>query len=259
MKSETFRRRKQEIELEIEKIDQIERKLPKEELHCIKNGNRYKWFVKSSEGLSYLPKDKKDIAEKLALKKYYNTRKNELNKEFLACDTYLRKVAATEGETERILNHPEYGKLLEKYRLPWSEELRKWQGEKYEKCTKHKETLTVKGTQGKMVRSKSEAIIDKQLYYKRIPFRYEQKLVLNGVVLYPDFVIRHTVTGAFYYWEHFGLMDDEDYRNNACDKIRLYCNSGIIPSINLILTFETAEHPLSGEMVEKIIMEYFGV
>ena len=43
----------------------------------------------------------------------------------------------------------------------------------------------------KMLRSKSEAIIDRMLYQNKIPFHYEEKLVLDGIILYPDFVIRH--------------------------------------------------------------------
>jgi hypothetical protein len=52
--------------------------------------------------------------------------------------------------------------------------------------------------------------------------------------------------------------DDEKYRSHACEKLRLYCQNGIIPSINLIMTFETRENPLSTEKIESIIKEYFG-
>ena len=53
------------------------------------------------------------------------------------------------------------------------------------------------------------------------------------------------------------MMDDQEYRNGACKKIKLYCDNGIIPAINLIATFETAAHPLDVERVEKIIKEFF--
>lgn len=96
------------------------------------------------------------------------------------------------------------------------------------------------------------------LYQKKIPFRYEEKLVLDGITIYPDFVIRHPVTGEYFYWEHFGMMDDEEYRNHACEKIKLYCKNGIIPSVNLITTYETKRDPLSAEKVEFRIQEYFG-
>ena len=133
----------------------------------------------------------------------------------------------------------------------------KWQSDRYERCKKHEDALVIKGTQGKMLRSKSEAIIDRMLYKNGILFRYEEKLILKGITIYPDFVIRHPKTGEYYYWEHFGMMDEEEYRNHACEKIKLYCDNGIIPSINLIATYETKDHPLSIEQVEKIITEYF--
>jgi hypothetical protein len=162
-----------------------------------------------------------------------------------------------EGQAEELLRHPEYGRLMGNRFVPVKEELRQWQDTDYEKCTRHEENLLIKGTQGKLLRSKSEAIIDLLLYKNRIPFHYEEKLMLGGLTIYPDFTIRHPETGRYFYWEHFGLMDNEKYRNHACDKFRLYCQNGIMPSINLIMTFETGENPLSAEKVESILKEYF--
>ena len=92
----------------------------------------------------------------------------------------------------------------------------------------------------------------------KIPFHYEEKLILDGIMLYPDFVMRHPFTGQYFYWEHFGMMDNPDYCNHACDKIKLYCRHGIIPSVNLILTYETKQCPLNADKVEMILQEYFG-
>ncbi|MFQ8777759.1 MAG: hypothetical protein ACLR78_10425 [Roseburia sp.] len=61
------------------------------------------------------------------------------------------------------------------------------------------------------MRSKSEAMIAMLLHLNAIPYRYECALSLGGVTLFPDFTIRHPVTGVLYYWEHFGLMDDPAY------------------------------------------------
>lgn len=259
IKCDDIRRKKEQIIKELDKIYQLEKKFPKGELQCQKNNNHYRWFVKNNEGTSYLSKSEKSLAESLAIKKYYDYKKRELENNIVACDTYLRKMSSVEDKAEQLLSHPEYGRLLDKYFTPMNEELRKWQNESYERCRKHEETLIIKGTQGKMLRSKSEAIIDLMLHKNRIPFHYEEKLVLNEMAIYPDFIIRHPVTGEYYYWEHFGMMDDEDYRECACNKIKLYCENGIIPSINLITTYETKRHPLSVEKVECIIHEYFDV
>ena len=53
------------------------------------------------------------------------------------------------------------------------------------------------------------------------------------------------------------MMDNEDYVNHTCEKLRLYCENNIIPSVNLILTYETKEYPLAIGMVERLVNEYF--
>lgn len=259
IKCDDIRRKKEQISKELEQIGQLEKKFPKGEILCSKNNDRYKWFMKKQDGISYLPKSERELAEALAIKKYYGLKKRELTDSLLACDAYLRKMQSMEGKADQLLYHPEYRRLLEKHFMPMNEELLKWQSAPYERCKKHEETLIVKGTQGRMLRSKSEAIIDMMLYKNRIPFRYEDKLVMQGITLYPDFVIRHPVSGEYYYWEHFGMMDEKEYRNQACNKMKLYCENGILPSINLIATYETQRCPLSVEKVEGVIQEYFGM
>ena len=236
----------------------LDKKFPQGELQCFKNENRYKWKVKEENGIRYLPKTERNQAEILALKKYYEYRKKELESEAAGWEAYLKKTDKMKINSEHLLNHPEYGKLLAKNFRPLDKELERWQEEPYEKCTKHPENLLVQGTHGKMLRSKSEAIIDRALYQNKIPFHYEEKLILDGIILYPDFVMRHPFTGQYFYWEHFGMMDNPDYCNHACDKIKLYCRHGIIPSVNLILTYETKQCPLNADKVEMILQEYFG-
>ena len=248
----------EEINKELEKIRKVEKKFPQGELQCFKNENRYKWKIKEENGLRYLPKTERNQAEMLALKKYYECRKKELESEAAGWKAYLRKTDKIKVSSEYLLNHPEYGRLLAKNFRPLNRELERWQEEPYEKSTKHPEDLLVLGTHGKMLRSKSEAIIDRMLFQNKIPFHYEEKLVLDGIILYPDFMIRHPITGQYFYWEHFGMMDNPDYCKHACDKIRLYCQHGIIPSVNLILTYETKQYPLSADKVEMILQEYFG-
>ena len=100
-------------------------------------------------------------------------------------------------------------------------------------------------------------MIDMFLYTSQIPFRYECALHLEDTTVFPDFTIRHPKTGALFYWEHFGRMDDPSYYKDVFSKLQLYTSHGIIPSINLITTYETKENPLSSEVIEKIIEHYF--
>lgn len=161
------------------------------------------------------------------------------------------------NKTEQMMAHDEYVRLLDGQFCSASKELKKWMEEDFETNNDHPETRNIKATQGRFVRSKSEAIIDKLLYSYGIPFRYEQKLVLGNTTIRPDFTIRHPRNGKIYYWEHMGMMDNPDYIANACNKIKLYCRNGIVPSVNLILTYETKESPLDIETIEQMIKEYF--
>ena len=257
IRCDDIKRKREEMMQELERISCLEKQFPQGELICTKNKDHYKWLVKDKDGISYLPKSQRKLAEALAVKKYYYLKKTELERCLLACEAYLKKMKSKEEKSAQLLAHPEYGKLLSRYFQPLNEELAKWQNVEYPICSKHEENLIIKGTQGKMLRSKSEAIIDMLLYQNKIPFRYEDKLVLDGITLYPDFVIRHPVSGEFFYWEHFGMMDEEEYRSHACNKINLYCRMGILPFVNLIITFETKKQPISVERVELLIQEFF--
>lgn len=77
------------------------------------------------------------------------------------------------------------------------------------------------------------------LLTNKIPFRYECELQLEETTLYPDFTLRHPLTGQVFYWEHFGMMDNPNYCRNATTKLQLYFSHGIIP-----LNFEL---PKSGQ------------
>lgn len=94
------------------------------------------------------------------------------------------------------------------------------------------------------------------LHVKGIPFRYECALPLGDTIVYPDFTIRHPVTGEIYYWEHFGKMDNPKYAQNCMYKLQNYTSHGILPGINLITTYETQKKPLTSETIERVISEY---
>ena len=100
-------------------------------------------------------------------------------------------------------------------------------------------------------------MIDMLLHTNRIPFRYECALQLGEITIYPDFTIRHPRTGNFYYWEHFGMMDHPAYSKKVSSKLDLYISNKIIPSVQLITTYETQDHPLSSDWINKLIEHYF--
>jgi len=128
-----------------------------------------------------------------------------------------------------------------------------WQKEPYDQNPKYPEQLTFPCPSGNTVRSKSEVFIDMVLNANQIPYRYECALKLGQQTFYPDFTIMHPISGELLYWEHFGLMNNEDYAYSAFSKLKHFYNHGIIPGSNLIVTFESKNKPFTYADAESAI------
>ncbi len=101
-----------------------------------------------------------------------------------------------------------------------------------------------------MVRSKSEVIIANMLFERGIRFRYEEMLAApDGTFYLPDFTILWN--GEHWYWEHWGRMDEDKYRNHRSEKLSWYKKN--FPD-RLVETFEGKT--LSAD-ADKLIKECF--
>ena len=250
--------KKEQLEKQIDNIHSQLKTLPEGKLVCCHTNNHYKWYNYSSNGRIYIPKKQQDLAEKLALKKYLILLLKEISHEKRAIDLYLKHHETETPASEKLLqNHPEYQTLLFPYFKPFSQTISEWLNAPYEKNMQYPEKLIHKSISGNVVRSKSEALIDTLLYTNKIPFRYECALYLDETLLFPDFTIIHPHTEQIYYWEHFGMMDKPSYIQKTFRKLQTYANYGIIPSIQLITTYETKNVPLTANTIEKIIQDIF--
>ena len=237
-----IRKRIDIIKEQLNTLGKLTDKLPDGELVCAKNGKSYKWYKKQNGMYEYILKDNRKLAQKLALKKYYDMNIKDLQAELKACKAYMQKTKQNKEYVEKFLCNSEYEKLITC---------------EFEGNRNFSDKLIVKGTNGKYLRSKSEAIIDRILFNAGIPFHYEEKLELGQFSFYPDFTIKHPDSGKIFYWEHFGMMDNENYAHNVYSKLQLYQSVGIIPSMQLLTTFETRQNPLDYEYVELLIQYYF--
>lgn len=246
------------LKKQIESIHSLMDSLPDGKIFCTRNGTHYKWYHSDGHNHTYIPKKNRKLAEQLATKKYFSSLLADLEHELKAVTLYLRHHNSQPSKAEYMLTKmPDYQELLSPHFKPLSHDLHDWMTSPYERNTKYPEQLIHKTASGNLVRSKSESLIDMMLHVNRIPFRYECALPLGETILYPDFTIRHPYTGQTYYWEHFGLMDDPVYSKNACAKLQLYTSHNIIPTIQLITTYETKDTPLNAEKIEHIVKEYF--
>ena len=247
---------KQRLEKEIKSIQDKICELPQGKLICVHNGTYIKWFQSDGHNITYIPKKERKLAEQLAMKKYLHLKLEKLMREEEAIKTYLKQ-QELEDDLEKMVKLPEYSELLSSVWTPESQELCKWMDLPYSKNSRYPEQLTHRTSSGIFVRSKSETIIAMLLHMYKIPFRYECSLQLGEATIFPDFTIRHPITGQYFYWEHFGMMDDVSYSRKALSKLQLYIESGIYPSIQLITTYETKDKPLDSGVVEAMIKYYF--
>ena len=239
------------------KIEELQRKIrsyPEGKLICAGNGKYVKWYISYGNNRTYIKKKDRTLAEKMAAKKYLTAVLIELDAEKKAIESYLKHHRT---ETSHLLETPGYQELLVPFFKSFEQSAWEWMNEPYEKNEAFPTALIHQTVVGIKVRSKSESMIVKVLAEHGIAFRYEWRLDFGEGSAYPDFTIMHPVTGKLYYWEHFGMMNKREYRNRAVNKIQNYSYNGIIPGIQLIMTFETEDAPLTYEKIEWIIKMYF--
>lgn len=243
---------------QINSLESIIKSLPQEDIFCARNGKYFKWYQTDGKHQTVIPKKDRAYAQKLAKRKYLSYKIEELQQEVKAVDAYLTIHKKIQYKSDELYHkNAEYANLLSNVLIHEDESLEDWMNASYEKNPNHPENLVHKTITGEYVRSKSEEIIVMCLHTREIPFRYECALELGAITFYPDFTIRHPATGEIYYWEHFGMIDNLQYYNKYIAKMKKYIDNGIIPTIHLIVTYETQDYPLDSARVMEMIDMYF--
>lgn len=89
--------------------------------------------------------------------------------------------------------------------------------------------LIHQASDGKMLRSKSELLIYQRLLDKNLNPLYEKKLTIKEVDKLPDFTIENEESGEVFYWEHCGMLFDEEYKQRWEEKCNWYIENKILP------------------------------
>jgi len=87
------------------------------------------------------------------------------------------------------------------------------------------ENLRIITLKGDIVRSWQECLIANLLYYENMNYSYEPSLEISDKSVVPDFRL-YSEYDKTILWEHFGMMDYENYRNYVNEKIKLYETNG---------------------------------
>lgn len=254
-------RRIQEELKHIKQVEEIiERTLkdaPKGTLRCSTSRGYYQYY----QGRKYLNKDKKEFIKQLAQKEYCMNMKNTVKKVKRNLESLIKIYQDEELEqVYRKLSLARKAVVTPMFK-PIEEIIKEFEQIRYEGKGFDEQDITEYYTsKGERVRSKSEKIIADELLRYGIPYKYEMPIELinwnKKVTIYPDFTVLNRRTGKRWIVEHFGLMDNSAYYENAMFKLDTYEKNGILFGDGLIILHETSSSPLNTNVMKKYIENY---
>ena len=246
-----------ELREQLAKIPPKPRHSPIGNLRVITNHNRPQYYIVNSSDApngTYLPKRDIRKAAAIAQRDYNRNAADALKKQISTIDRFLADYRPGALDATYTELHPGRRALVTPVHEPDSEFIEAWQHHPYTSKPFEINAPEFFSSTGVRVRSKSEVIIADALSRAGVPFRYEYPTSVKGWgTLYPDFTCLDKRTREEIIWEHFGLMGDPDYVENAVQKIARYAASGYILGKNFIATFETGTTPLSVKQVQSYI------
>ncbi len=245
-------------------------RLPAEDLHVQKDRGNTRWALSGKDEKGkyyrrYLSKTQREEAVIYAAATLYRAKLSDIELEYKAVSRFLQVFdRAYRGISAVYITHEE--KLLENEGLlellmPYLSEnqkaITKWKKEPYEgNSNYHPEQLLYQVSDNLFVRSKSELMIAEELIRLGIPFRYEERIGKGWGSILCDFTLLDPKSLQVKYYEHFGMMDKEEYVKAAVQKINNYASRGIYLGQDLIVTSETQKHPLTKEQICRTLRCY---
>ena len=223
---------------------------------------RHKVSTKDRSG-TYLRKDQLPIAMALAQKAYADQFIKNITPKMDMINSLIREYEDNSPESAYFKENVARQQLIKPYIISDEEYARNWLAQPFEPNPKHPENRTHETANGEKVRSKSEVIIADNLKMLGIPYKYEAPVTLDNtekgtkaITVYPDFTCLNIKRRKVIYLEHFGKMDDPDYRHKEFFwKLKNYEAAGLIQGKNLLMTFEDDNHHLNFNNYELAIEE----
>ena len=225
------------------------------------DGNyRYTRKIRSETGVYkelYLGQDHYKEAFQIAEKLTAEQRLCDLQKHLELLKTLFQLQKTESQEASFLRRHPGIASLLAGTPGLINEQANAWKHTAYNRNQKYPEQIRYPTViPGLLVRSKSEADIISRLEHYGVPYHYDEICSIGNTELAIDLLCINTTSGKFWYWDHRGMMDQENYVNKTLYCESQYYKAGFIPWINMIVTTETKEHPLDIQWVDTIIQYY---
>jgi len=220
-----------------------------------------------------------ELARSLAQKNYYEKLQSLCEQWLIGLKKVETQVLNLPSETKIFPRQPARRNLVTPLdsEMTYEEYLEKWKAVEYKGKAFAENSVVIKTNRGELVRSKSECLIANKLDSMGIPYRYEYPVSLkvnavksvetaegeslkfqkeSTVTVFPDFTVPGLDRREIII-EHFGLMDDPEYAENAVRKMNLYAMNGFFPGENLLVTYETCNCPLDIQIFENEILRFF--
>ncbi len=226
-------------------------------INVVARRNSLQFFEKNQKGVyCYLPYSKKDQAVEIIQQQYYK----KIYKSAMMEVKLLGKLQSflENKAVEKV--YESLGKAKQKVVTPIVQPQEKfieaWISEEYTGKPFPENSPEYYTDRGERVRSKSEKIIADKLYREGIYYRYEYPLELPGWgVVYPDFTILDVENRRNIIYEHFGMMDDENYAGNAIAKVQRYASAGYHIGDNFFITMESSRNPLDSRTLDGVVQQ----
>lgn len=229
--------------------------------------NQVQWFQvgwgTSSHG-TYIPVEERPHASALAQKEYDRKVLPLLRRYLSILDKLIALNRKNVFESLYLAMHPGRRELVDSVYVPdeiWAD---RWMKIPYRGKSVDDSAPEICTLRGERVRSKSEAMIADTLYRLKIPYKYECPIQVREpgrgrsrvVDIFPDFTCLNVRLRREYLWEHFGLMDDDEYVSQVAWKMNCYEANGFFMGRNLILSMETARYPLDATKIERLAKQF---
>lgn len=255
-----IRERKAEIERLLIEKEKALMDAPEGKLRIVRHNSALQFYYRknaSERNGSYLKRAQDSLAVALLQKEYDCKLVSELKAEITTLVAILDDYRPDRVNEIYLSLHDVRKQLIHPVILLDEDYVKRWMSVEYEKKTFEENAPEYYTAKGERVRSKSEMIIADALSRFNIPFRYEYSIHISGMgTVHPDFICLNVCKRIEYVWEHSGMMSVPDYADYAVNKMEKYALSGYYPGENLILSFESASHPLNSRVIEHYIRKY---
>lgn len=219
-----------------------------EQLYCYNTSTKTRKYIKSKDIIKYAPIMQRDYdisVNKTLLK--IQKKLTRISKDLKEVDLELVKsIYETQSQSKKKFINP----IIE------SDEvfIKSWYDENQGGQNSYPIEGNIYTSKGEKVRSKSEKILADLFQKYSIPYVYEPRIKLeNGQSLCPDFAILNKRTRKTIYWEHLGLIDQDEYAVRTMEKFHEYQKNNLRLGENLLLSMESSKSSLNTKIVEEQI------